>query len=111
VALPSDHGGSYDLAVRCVEAGYTSVMIDGPKIPFAETELKKVFMWAVKTFSRRPARSICEEISCPLSPPSSTSQPPRFAFIGVPPRFDRRIFFGAAFTAMTYRLFPRIEIN
>jgi len=36
VALHLDHGGSYDLAARCIEAGYTSVMIDGSKLPFAE---------------------------------------------------------------------------
>lgn len=36
VALHLDHGGSYDLAARCIERGYTSVMIDGSKLPFAE---------------------------------------------------------------------------
>lgn len=36
VALHLDHGGTYELAARCVEAGYTSVMIDGSKLPFAE---------------------------------------------------------------------------
>jgi ketose-bisphosphate aldolase len=36
VALHLDHGGNYGLAVRCIEAGYTSVMIDGSKLPFAE---------------------------------------------------------------------------
>ena len=36
VALHLDHGGSYELAERCVEAGYTSVMFDGSKLPFAE---------------------------------------------------------------------------
>src|SRR5215213_2435254 len=36
VALHLDHGGSYELAARCVEAGYTSVMIDGSKLPFDE---------------------------------------------------------------------------
>jgi ketose-bisphosphate aldolase len=35
-ALHLDHGTSYDLAMRCVEAGYTSVMIDGSKLPFDE---------------------------------------------------------------------------
>ena len=35
-ALHLDHGGSYELAERCVEAGYTSVMFDGSKLPFAE---------------------------------------------------------------------------
>ena len=36
VALHLDHGGSYELAQRCIEAGYTSVMFDGSKLPFAE---------------------------------------------------------------------------
>jgi tagatose 1,6-diphosphate aldolase GatY/KbaY len=36
VALHLDHGGSYELAARCVEAGYTSVMIDGSRLPFDE---------------------------------------------------------------------------
>ena len=36
VALHLDHGASYELAARCVEAGYTSVMIDGSKLPFDE---------------------------------------------------------------------------
>ena len=35
-ALHLDHGASYDLAARCVEAGYTSVMIDGSRLPFDE---------------------------------------------------------------------------
>ena len=36
VALHLDHGGSYELAARCIEHGYTSVMIDGSKLPFGE---------------------------------------------------------------------------
>ncbi len=36
VCLHLDHGSSYDLAVRCVMAGYTSVMMDGSKLPFEE---------------------------------------------------------------------------
>lgn len=36
VALHLDHGGTYDLAARCIEHGYTSVMIDGSKLSFAE---------------------------------------------------------------------------
>jgi tagatose 1,6-diphosphate aldolase GatY/KbaY len=36
VALHLDHGRSYDLAARCIEHGYTSVMIDGSKLPFRE---------------------------------------------------------------------------
>jgi ketose-bisphosphate aldolase len=35
-ALHLDHGASYDLAARCVDAGYTSVMIDGSRLPFSE---------------------------------------------------------------------------
>src|SRR3954463_4301449 len=36
VALHLDHGGSYELTARCVDKGYTSVMIDGSKLSFAE---------------------------------------------------------------------------
>ena len=44
VCLHLDHGSSYELAVRCVMAGYTSVMMDGSKLPFEENILvsKKV---------------------------------------------------------------------
>jgi ketose-bisphosphate aldolase len=34
VALHLDHGRSYELAARAIEAGYTSVMIDGSTLPF-----------------------------------------------------------------------------
>lgn len=36
VALHLDHGASFELAKKCVEAGYSSVMIDGSKLPFEE---------------------------------------------------------------------------
>ena len=36
VALHLDHGGSYELAARCIEAGYTSVMFDGSILSFSE---------------------------------------------------------------------------
>jgi len=36
VALHLDHGSSYELAARCIDEGYTSVMIDGSKLPFTE---------------------------------------------------------------------------
>src|ERR1043166_102752 len=36
VALNLDHGSSYDVAARCIEHGYTSVMIDGSKLSFAD---------------------------------------------------------------------------
>jgi ketose-bisphosphate aldolase len=36
VALHLDHGGSFELASRCIEAGYTSVMFDGSKLSFSE---------------------------------------------------------------------------
>lgn len=36
VALHLDHGASYDLAARCIDAGYSSVMIDGSKLSFAD---------------------------------------------------------------------------
>ena len=34
VALHLDHGNSYDLAARCIDSGYSSVMIDGSKLSF-----------------------------------------------------------------------------
>ena len=36
VALHLDHGSSFELAARCMEAGYTSVMIDGSALPYEE---------------------------------------------------------------------------
>jgi ketose-bisphosphate aldolase len=36
IALHLDHGNRYELAARCIDAGYTSVMIDGSKLPFTE---------------------------------------------------------------------------
>ena len=36
LSLHLDHGGSYELAARCIDYGYTSVMIDGSKLSFIE---------------------------------------------------------------------------
>jgi ketose-bisphosphate aldolase len=36
VTLHLDHGSSFEIAERCVAAGYSSVMIDGSKLPFEE---------------------------------------------------------------------------
>ena len=36
IALHLDHGSSYELAARCIDRGYTSVMIDGSKMSFAD---------------------------------------------------------------------------
>jgi ketose-bisphosphate aldolase len=36
IALHLDHGSSYEAAAKCIDAGYTSVMIDGSKLPFDE---------------------------------------------------------------------------
>ena len=35
-ALHLDHGNSFELAVKCAEEGYTSLMIDGSKLPYEE---------------------------------------------------------------------------
>ena len=35
-ALHLDHGNSYELAEKCTREGYTSLMIDGSKLPFEE---------------------------------------------------------------------------
>ena len=44
VCLHLDHGSSFDLAVQAMQAGYSSVMIDGSKLPFEENiaETKRV---------------------------------------------------------------------
>lgn len=36
VCIHLDHGDSYDLAARCLMAGYTSIMIDGSRLSFEE---------------------------------------------------------------------------
>ena len=36
VCLHLDHGSSFELAMQCMKNGYTSVMIDGSKLPFEE---------------------------------------------------------------------------
>lgn len=36
VAMHLDHGDSYELCVRALRAGYTSIMIDGSKLPLEE---------------------------------------------------------------------------
>ncbi|MEW6172746.1 MAG: class II fructose-1,6-bisphosphate aldolase [Bacillota bacterium] len=36
VALHLDHGTSFEQAVRCIVAGFSSVMIDGSRLPFPE---------------------------------------------------------------------------
>jgi len=36
IALHLDHSHSAELAMRCIDAGYTSVMIDGSSLPFEE---------------------------------------------------------------------------
>jgi ketose-bisphosphate aldolase len=36
IALHLDHGSSYELAARCIDHGYTSVMIDASKLSFAD---------------------------------------------------------------------------
>lgn len=36
VALNLDHGTSFEQAVRCIRAGFTAVMVDGSRLPFAE---------------------------------------------------------------------------
>ena len=36
IALHLDHGNSYDLAARCIDHGYSSVMIDGSRLSFSD---------------------------------------------------------------------------
>lgn len=48
ICLHLDHGESYEVAAKCVEAGFTSVMIDGSHLAFAENAalVKKVVDFA-----------------------------------------------------------------
>jgi fructose-bisphosphate aldolase class II len=39
VALHLDHGTNLDLVNRCLEAGYTSIMFDGSKLPYDENQI------------------------------------------------------------------------
>ncbi|WP_286680841.1 class II fructose-1,6-bisphosphate aldolase [Tepidanaerobacter sp. EBM-49] len=50
IALHLDHGNSLDLAIKCIDAGYTSVMIDGSMLPFNENVslVKQVVEYAHK---------------------------------------------------------------
>lgn len=42
VALHLDHGSSFEVIIKCIRAGFSSVMIDASKMPFAENiELTK----------------------------------------------------------------------
>jgi fructose-bisphosphate aldolase class II/tagatose 1,6-diphosphate aldolase GatY/KbaY len=36
VALHLDHGDTFETVVRCLRAGYTSIMVDASRLPFAE---------------------------------------------------------------------------
>ncbi len=36
IILHLDHGNSFELAVKCIRAGYTSIMIDGSHLPYEE---------------------------------------------------------------------------
>lgn len=48
VCLHLDHGENYEICVSCIEDGFTSVMIDGSKLPFEQNiaETKKVADYA-----------------------------------------------------------------
>lgn len=50
VALHLDHGANFDICKECIDAGFSSVMIDGSHLPFAENiaETKKVVEYAHK---------------------------------------------------------------
>ncbi len=39
IALHLDHGANFDIAKKCIDAGYTAVMIDGSQLPFNENIL------------------------------------------------------------------------
>ncbi|MBN2144653.1 MAG: class II fructose-1,6-bisphosphate aldolase [Candidatus Aureabacteria bacterium] len=50
IALHLDHGDSFELAKSCIDSGFSSVMIDGSHLPFAENVklTKKVVKYAHK---------------------------------------------------------------
>ncbi|MEO0123029.1 MAG: class II fructose-1,6-bisphosphate aldolase [candidate division WOR-3 bacterium] len=50
IVLHLDHGKNFDIAKRCIDAGFTSVMIDGSYLPFKENLklTKKVVEYAHK---------------------------------------------------------------
>ena len=51
IALHLDHGRSFEIAKKCLEVGYTSVMIDGSKLEFAKNvELTKKVVDLAKKF-------------------------------------------------------------
>src|SRR3990172_7640540 len=48
IAIHLDHGDSFELCKACIDGGFTSVMIDGSHLPFAENVaiVKKVVDYA-----------------------------------------------------------------
>jgi fructose-bisphosphate aldolase class II/tagatose 1,6-diphosphate aldolase GatY/KbaY len=46
-----DHGDSYELVAKCLDAGFDSVMIDASEKPFAETENRSIWQQRLKIFS------------------------------------------------------------
>lgn len=56
IALHLDHCESFDIVIQCIQAGYTSVMIDGSKLPYSENvavvkrvvDIAKIFGVAVE---------------------------------------------------------------
>ena len=48
IALHLDHGDDVDLAFKCIDGGFTSIMVDGSKLPFEQNVemVKKVIDYA-----------------------------------------------------------------
>ena len=56
VAMHLDHGNSFELCEQAAKDGYTSLMIDGSKLPLEENiELAKRVVTMAKTFSAMPS--------------------------------------------------------
>ncbi len=52
VALQLDHAKSFELALQCMKLGFTSIMIDGSHLPFAENvALTKKVVQAARDFN------------------------------------------------------------
>jgi tagatose 1,6-diphosphate aldolase GatY/KbaY len=50
IAIHLDHGNSFEICRYCIDCGYTSIMIDGSKLPFDENvELSKKVVEIAKT--------------------------------------------------------------
>jgi tagatose 1,6-diphosphate aldolase GatY/KbaY len=74
VALHLDHGSTYDLAARCIEHGYTSVMIDGSKLSFDDNcaLTRRVRPWRMRPAS--PSKANWATLDKTMKRPQATGR-------------------------------------